>query len=104
MEKIHEEVGKRHWETREQHGYTRESLAEKIGITPKYLYEIEMGKRAFSVVILYHLSEALGVDCEYLVTGRKAFPWDRKVARILEKAGKEKANKIVKIMEDMCRL
>lgn len=104
MEKIHEEVGRRIWEAREQRGYTRESLAEKIGITPKYLYEIEVGKRAFSIVILHHLSGALGVDCEYLVTGRKTLPWDGKIARILEMVGEEKVDKIVKIMEDICRL
>ncbi len=42
------EVGARIRELREIQNYTREGLAEKVDISAKFLYEIEMGKKGFS--------------------------------------------------------
>lgn len=65
------EVGKRIRELRELHNYTRESLAEKAEISPKFLYEIEAGKKGFSADTLCRLSQALSVSCDYIMFGEE---------------------------------
>lgn len=40
-------IGYRIRELREMHNYTREEMAEMVEISPKFLYEIESGKRDF---------------------------------------------------------
>ncbi|MCC8141775.1 MAG: helix-turn-helix domain-containing protein [Lachnospiraceae bacterium] len=52
-------------------GLSREKLAEEVNISPKFLYEIETGKKGFSVRILYDLCEALDVTSEYLINGEE---------------------------------
>lgn len=42
-----EKVGNRIRELREMHNYTREGMAEMVEISPKFLYEIESGKKDF---------------------------------------------------------
>lgn len=71
MEDLYKEAGKRLLSMRTSRGYTREKLAKQANISPKFLYEIETGKKGFSAFVLYHLSEALKVDCDYILTGRK---------------------------------
>lgn len=41
------QIGERIRELREIQGYTREGLSEKVDISAKFLYEIEVGKKAF---------------------------------------------------------
>lgn len=52
-------VGERIRELREIQNYTREALAEKVDISAKFLYEIEVGKkgnsRSFSAGIVCQL-------------------------------------------------
>ena len=43
-----EKIGYRIRELREMHNYTREEIAEMVEISPKFLYEIESGKKGFS--------------------------------------------------------
>ena len=43
-----EKIGYRIRELREMHNYTREEMAEMVEISPKFLYEIESGKKGFS--------------------------------------------------------
>lgn len=62
-------VGKRIKETRIFQGYSRSKLAEKAGISDKFLYEIEMGKKGFSSDVLYRISDVLGVSCDYILKG-----------------------------------
>lgn len=69
MSDIH--IGKRIRELRKLQNDTRESLAEKADISAKFLYEIEMGKKGFSVEVLRRISEALTVSCDYIVFGEK---------------------------------
>ena len=47
-----EKIGYRIRELREMHNYTREEMAEMVEISPKFLYEIESGKKGFSSEIL----------------------------------------------------
>lgn len=46
--------------------FSREYLAELADISPKYLYEIESGKKSCSAYILYRLSFALTSSIDYI--------------------------------------
>ena len=48
-------------------GYTVEQLAEEADISAKFLYEIEAGKKGFSAYVLYKISKALNVSCDYIL-------------------------------------
>lgn len=49
-------VGERIRELRESQNYTREGFAEKVDISAKFLYEIEVGKKGFSADVLCRIS------------------------------------------------
>ncbi|MCM1236396.1 MAG: helix-turn-helix domain-containing protein [Ruminococcus flavefaciens] len=50
-----------------ERGYNRKQLAERAGISEKFLYEIEMKKKGFSAKTLSKLSEALEVSLDYIM-------------------------------------
>ncbi len=64
-------AGQRIREMREVQSYAREALAEKTGISDKFLYEVETGKKGFSADVLCRLSEALSVSCDYIMLGEE---------------------------------
>lgn len=66
------QVGERIKELRKVHGYPRTQLAEQIGISEKFLYEIETGKKSFSADTLCGLAKALSVSCDYIMFGEDA--------------------------------
>jgi transcriptional regulator with XRE-family HTH domain len=48
-------------------GMTQEELAERSGFSQQYLSGLESGKRNPTIVTIYELARALGVDHESLV-------------------------------------
>ena len=62
-------VGGRIQQLRKQFGYTREVLAEKIGISWQHLGNIEKGSRGTSVQLLMQFSKIFNVSIDYIVTG-----------------------------------
>lgn len=48
---------------------TREQLAEKAGISPTFLANLECGNKMMSVISLVHLADALCVSIDTLVHG-----------------------------------
>ena len=65
------EMGKRLEEVRESRGMTREEVAEKAGISTKFLYEVERGKKGISAQTLLRLAKTLSVSCDYLLVGKE---------------------------------
>lgn len=63
------EAGERICTARKRKCYTREMLAQKSGISSKFLYEIEQGKKRFSADVLCRIAEALSVSCDYIMFG-----------------------------------
>ena len=63
--------GDRIRQLREAKRYTRDKLAEEVGITSKFLYEIEKGRRSFSAINLVGLAQALSVSCDYIMLGEQ---------------------------------
>lgn len=69
MESVYIEAGMRIRQLREKQGWTREDLAAVSGISPKFLYEIENGKKGFSAQTLSLLAKCLHVSCDYIMFG-----------------------------------
>jgi len=63
-------IGRRIRNLREINHYTREELAEEANISPKFLYEIESGRKGFSAQTLVKISSALSVSCDYIMFGK----------------------------------
>lgn len=65
------EMGNRIWQQRLLLGYSREKLAELSDISPRYCYDIELGKKNMSVITLCHIADALGVSTDFILFGKK---------------------------------
>ena len=63
------QIGKRIKQCRKKQHLTQESLAEKIEVSPHYIYEIERGTKTMSILTLYKLSNTLNVSADYILTG-----------------------------------
>ena len=59
-------IGRKVMDLRLKKQYTRKCLADMADISEKYLYEIEVGKKACSGYILYRLATSLHISLDYL--------------------------------------
>lgn len=66
------EIGNRIRNLRISQNCSIEELAEKAGISTKYLYQIENGRASFSTIILYKLCHALNVESTVILSEEKA--------------------------------
>lgn len=64
-----EAIGARIRKQREQFGYTREVFAEKLGVTPKFCADIELGNRGMSIQTLCNISSVLKLSTDYILFG-----------------------------------
>ncbi len=71
MNDFYAKAGQRIRNLREVNRYTREKLAELPEISPKFLYEIEVGAKGFSADTLSRIASALSVSCDYILSGGK---------------------------------
>ena len=101
MEELYKKSGERIQIMRNMRGYTREELAELAGISPKFLYEVESGKKGFSAAVLYHICKALDVDCDYILTGESEKEYDKELIDVLELFEKDKSNHLVNILREI---
>ena len=61
-------VGKNFARLRREKGLTQEQVEERSGFSQQYLSGLERGKRNPTVITLYELAQALGVDHVELVS------------------------------------
>ena len=54
---------------RKDRRYSRGQLSNLAGISEKFLYEIEMGKKGFSAQTLTRIADALEVSLDYIMLG-----------------------------------
>ena len=54
---------------REDQGYTREKLAEKLDVSVSYLAELERGRTGISVKMLIKVCNLLGLSADYVLFG-----------------------------------
>lgn len=64
---INIDVGRRIRYHRERRGWTREQLAEQVGITPRFEADIERGSVGVSLTTLRGFCESLGVSSDSLL-------------------------------------
>ncbi|MBQ8281357.1 MAG: helix-turn-helix transcriptional regulator [Lachnospiraceae bacterium] len=64
------EIGKRIQLVRELRGLTREALSEIIDVSPRFLYDLELGFKGMSTKTLIALGSALGITTDYILLGR----------------------------------
>ena len=64
-----EVLRKRITETRKSHGMNQAELAEKAGVTPAAISQIEKGTRVPTIPVLHRIANVLGVSLDYL-TGK----------------------------------
>ena len=54
---------------REQIGLSRETLAAKLGVTGKFIADVEYGEKGISLTNIYKLKQILGVSADFLLEG-----------------------------------
>lgn len=101
---IYKEAGERVYIARIMRGYTREALAELADISPKFLYEIETGKKGFSALVLVKLCQSLKMDCDYIMTGRASMAYDQRLVATLELFNRRQSEQIALILEEIHEL
>lgn len=84
LDEIYKYAGKRISEIRNMRGYTRECLAGMTGISVKFLYEIESGRKGFSAGNLYYICNALDVHVDYILFGSENVEYDQQLKEALE--------------------
>lgn len=78
----YKEIGERIAYLRTKRGFSRDVFARQIGVSSRFLYDLEAGRKGFSVWILYNISQALSVSCDYVVTGREDSHYE-KIGRLV---------------------
>lgn len=102
------EIGIRIREKRKNKHYTRDVLANKVGISSKFLYEIETGRKNFSADILRRLAQELDVSCDYIMLGEKEERYEAvqflKKLEALEPEKLVRLQRLLDVLETMCDL
>lgn len=84
---------------------TREQLAEKVEITGKFVYDIEMGKKGFSTQVLKGVAEALDVSCDYIVYGENSYQnIGDEISKLLMRMDKRQLEIAYNILANVCEL
>lgn len=82
--------------------YTKETFAELVGISPKFLYEIESGKKGFSASTLYKIASTLGVSSDYILTGsNKGEGISRGIVELFDESQLKRIENILQLIHDI---
>lgn len=104
MEKTQEEfyklAGQRIMKLRLINNLSREALAELAGISSKFLYEIETGKKGFSACTLERIAQALAIRSDYIITGNKRAESSKDIYTTIELFDESK----LKIVNDLLEM
>lgn len=76
----------------------RERMAEKVGITSKFLYEIEVRGTGFSVYTLLGIAQTLGVSTDYILTGKENGNYDDEMLETMRMFSPQIWKKIKKML------
>ena len=95
-------VGKRIQEVRQLSGMTQSELAQKLGMTPKYISNIECGGKTPTLETFVAIANALQVDANALLVDVLDISGEIKCSALWEKLlvfPPEKRQKLLRIME-----
>lgn len=99
------DIGNRIRFLREANNLTRDSLSEMADISTKFLYEIELGKKGFTVEVLFKLAKALDISCDYILCGTEVKKIPGKMIDVLESFTPEQMGRIqdiLKVVQELC--
>ncbi len=98
----YKERGTRRSRLRMQKGYSRDNFASQVGVSTRFLYDLESGKKGFSVWVLYNISQVLSVSCDHIITGQTDSDFE-KIGRLVVEACEEleRSQKGEKIKKDV---
>jgi len=97
------QAGSRIRELREMKHFTRRDLADRVDISPKFLYEIEKGQKGFSAEILCRISQELSVSCDYIMLGEdKEHRGIEKILCTLENLEPKQISRVYDILTILC--
>lgn len=93
------EIGERIKKQRLLLGYSRETLAEMVDITPRFCYDLELGLKKMSLKTLCRLSCALSVPTDYILFGEKEDGEEfSSMISIIKKCPRDKLNHLEQII------
>lgn len=104
QQNVYISAGKRIKKMRIKCGYTREQLAELANISPKFLYEIEIGNKGFSAQTLSMLAKQLNVSCDYILFGITECNSIQDIDKIINQFPDEKTDNILTIFNAIYNL
>lgn len=91
-------IGTRIRNQREKLGYTREKLAEMVGISTKYCADIELGHCMMSVETLCSFSKTLMVSTDYILYGNSGNTIDDEAINLIKICRSEKLEDLKGLM------
>lgn len=62
-------IGSRIKSCRDAQGLTREAFSEKINVSPRFIYDIELGNKGMSIDTLSSIGKTLNVPIDYILFG-----------------------------------
>ena len=92
-------IGTRIYLLRADRGYSREYLSEKVGISSKFLYEIENRNRGFSAQTLSKLAKALEVTTDYILYGEQNALYDQRIAATIEQFRPDELDTVKRLLD-----
>ena len=98
---FNKEVGERIKRLRQKSNYTREQLAEIADISPKFLYEVETGKKGCSSYVLYRITVALDAKSDYLLAGENTSIDKQDLEYLLYLFSQDQLNTVLEIIKSI---
>ena len=94
-------MGVRIRQRREQLGYSREELAEKLDVSTKFCSDIELGVKGVSLNTLAKLSYILSLSTDYILFGdnRKNIPNNETLAQLIDTCPTEKISYLEELVK-----
>lgn len=104
MQEFNKEVGLRIAILREKFDLSREVLSGLAGISSKFLYEIECGKKGMSAYTLHNIAKALNVSTDYILTGEGKIDASTRINSMLSKFSPEDIPHIESILREVSQI
>lgn len=94
------QIGQRIRNQREYLKYTREELAEKLDITPKFCADIELGARGMSLQTLCRISKVLNLSTDTILFGSPKTVEESPIVAMLSTCPEDKQKYAVEILKN----
>ena len=101
MKEFNKEIGLRIAMLRNKMGVSQEVLSGLAGISAKFLYEIECGKKGMSAYTLCNIANALNVSTDYILKGEGSTDTSSRVSSLLTSFSPDDISHIENILREI---